>query len=191
MFHQYICYIFVPHSKNANLKINISNLRQVGLFCFATCKQMKQVILKIDDSAYEQFMGMVSLCPQVEVVSVCQNGDKASAIREMRQMQAFRLPSDYVYLMVAMNEGVVKGLPFFYTPKDFLDYMRELNFDGLLGRSTVYDTIAKVQGKYPDWTFSDAPKASEALRRKNLVRLFLSAFVRAQSRKLDGLSDEL
>ena len=29
---------------------------------------MKQVILKIDDSAYEQFMGMVSLCPQVEVV---------------------------------------------------------------------------------------------------------------------------
>ena len=89
--------------------------------------------------------------------------------------------------MVAMNEGVVKGLPFFYTPKDFLDYMRELNFDGLLGRSTVYDTIAKVQGKYPDWTFSDAP----ALRRKNLVRLFLSAFVRAQSRKLDGLSDEL
>jgi hypothetical protein len=93
--------------------------------------------------------------------------------------------------MVAMNEGVVKGLPFFYTPKDFLDYMRELKFDGLLGRSTVYDTIAKVQGKYPDWTFSDAPKASEALRRKNLVRLFLSAFVRAQSRKLDGLSDEL
>jgi hypothetical protein len=160
---------------------------------------MKQVILKIDDSAYEQFMGMVSLCPQVEVVSVCQNGDQqltidiyvASAIREMRQMQAFRLPSDYVYLMVAMNEGVVKGSPFFYTPKDFLDYMRELNFDGLLGRSTVYDTIAKVQGKYPDWTFSDAPKASEALRRKNLVRLFLSAFVRAQSRKLDGLSDEL
>ena len=72
---------------------------------------MKQVILKIDDSAYEQFMGMVSLCPQVEVVSVCQNGDQqltidiyvASAIREMRQMQAFRLPSDYVYLMVAMN----------------------------------------------------------------------------------------
>ena len=126
---------------------------------------MKQVILKIDDSAYEKFMGMVSLCPQVEVVSVCQNGDQqltidiyvASAIREMRQMQAFRLPSDYVYLMVAMNEGVV----------------------------------AKVQGKYPDWTFSDAPKASEALRRKNLVRLFLSAFVRAQSRKLDGLSDEL
>lgn len=159
---------------------------------------MKQVILKIDDSAYEQFMGMVSLCPQVEVVSVCQSGNQqltidiyvASAIREMRQMQAFRLPSDYVYLMVAMNEGVVKGLPFFYTPKDFLDYMRELKFDGLLGRSTVYDTIAKVQGKYPDWTFSDAPKASEALRRKNLVRLFLSAFVRAQSRKLDGSSDE-
>jgi len=68
--------------------------------------------------------------------------------------------------------------------------MREADFDNLPGRTTIYDTIAKVQGKYPDWTFTDAPKASEALRRKNLVKRFLSAFMRAQSRKSDGLSDE-
>ena len=68
--------------------------------------------------------------------------------------------------------------------------MREAEFDGLPGRSTVYNTIAKVRGKYPDWTFTDAPKASEALRRKNLIKQFLSAFMRAQSRKSDGLSDE-
>ena len=81
-------------------------------------------------------------------------------------------------------------LPFFNTPKDFLDYMRESKFDNLPGRSTVYNTIAKVKGKYPDWTFTDAPKASEALRRKNLIKRFLSAFMKAQSRQLDGLSDE-
>jgi hypothetical protein len=143
-------------------------------------------------------MGMVSLCPQVEVVNVCDTGDKkqtmdgyvASAIREMRQRLAFRSPCDYAYLMVAMNESVVKGLPFFYTPKDFIDYMREADFDNLPGRSTVYNTIAKVKGKYPDWTFTDDPKASEALRRKNLIKQFLSAFVRAQAGKLDGLLDE-
>ena len=158
---------------------------------------MKQVVLRIDDAAFEKFMGMVSLCPQVEMLSVCQTGDKkltmdgyvVSAIREMRQTQAFRYPCDYAYLMVAMNESVVKGLPFFYTPKDFIDYMRQSDFDGLPGRTTIYDTIAKVKGKYPDWTFADAPKASESLRRKNLIKLFLSAFMRAQSRKSDGLSD--
>jgi hypothetical protein len=159
---------------------------------------MKQVVLRIDDAAFEKFMGMVSLCPQVEVVNVCDTVDKkqtmdgyvASAIREMRQRLAFRSPCDYAYLMVAMNESVVKGLPFFYTPKDFIDYMREADFDNLPGRSTVYNTIAKVKGKYPDWTFTDDPKASEALRRKNLIKQFLSAFVRAQAGKLDGLLDE-
>ena len=163
-----------------------------------TQETMKQVVLRIDDAAYEKFMGMVSLCPQVEVLNVCQTGDKkltidayvASAIREMRQTLAFRYPCDYAYLMVAMNESVVKGLPFFYTPKDFIDYMREADFDHLPGRTTIYDTMAKVQGKYPDWTFTDAPKASEALRRKNLIKQFLSAFMRAQSRKSDGLLDE-
>ncbi len=159
---------------------------------------MKQVVLRIDDAAFEKFMGMVSLCPQVEVVNVCDTGDKkltmdgfvAMAIREMRQRLAFRSPCDYAYLMVAMNQNVVKGLPFFYTPKDFIDYMREADFDNLPGRSTVYNTIAKVKGKYPDWTFTDDPKASEALRRKNLIKQFLSAFVRAQAGKLDGLLDE-
>ena len=159
---------------------------------------MKQVVLRIDDAAFEKFMGMVSLCPQVEVVNVCDTGDKkqtmdgyvASAIREMRQRLAFRSPCDYAYLMVAMNESVVKGLPFFYTPKDFIDYMREADFDNLPGRSTVYNTIAKVKGKYPDWTFTDDPKASEALRRKNLIKQFLSALVRAQAGKLDDSLDE-
>ena len=161
-------------------------------------RRMRQIILNVEDAAYEQFMGMVALCPMVEVVNVCQSKDAkltidiyvAAAIREMRKMEAFRHPCDYAYLMTAFNESVVKGLPFFYSPKDFLDYMRLLQFDDLPGRSTIYNTIAKVKGKYPDWTFTDAPKASEALRRKNLVKQFLSAFMRAQNRKLDGLSDE-
>ncbi len=163
-----------------------------------TQEKMKQVVLRVDDAAYEKFMGMVSLCPQVEVLNVYDAGSKGltmdvfvvTAIREMRQMQAFRYPCDYAYLMVAMNDGVVKGLPYFYSPKDFLDYLRQSDFDGLPGRTTIYDTIAKVKGRYPDWTFTDAPKASEALRRKNLVKQFLSAMMRAQSRRPDGLSDE-
>ena len=146
---------------------------------------MKQVVLRIDDAAYEKFMGMVSLCPMVEVVNVCQAKDARqmtnhyvmAAIREMRQTRAFRYPCDYAFLMVAFNESVVKGLPFFYSPKDFLDYMKDSDFDDLPGRSTIYNTIAKVKGEY-------------ALRRKNLIKQFLSAFVKAQSGMLDGLSDD-
>ena len=160
---------------------------------------MKQIVLEIEDSAFEQFMGMIELCPQVSVVNVCQTKDAqkstdyyvALAIRAMINMKAFRTPGDYGYLMVAFNDGVVKGLPFFYTPKDFLDYMKESGFKEMPSRNTLYNTIGKVEGKFPDWTFTDAPKASEALRRKNLVKLFLSAYMRALSGKLDDLLDEV
>ena len=58
---------------------------------------MKQVILKIDDLVYEQFMGMVSLCPQVEVVrvdeaAVAQEGKMADRIRHaIIQLRAEKL----------------------------------------------------------------------------------------------------
>ena len=61
---------------------------------------MKEVLIHVEDCAYEKFMGMLSLCPQVEVVSegvaietreaidLC----VARAIREMRADGAFRFP---------------------------------------------------------------------------------------------------
>ena len=103
---------------------------------------MKEIIIHVEDSAYEKFMGMLSLCPQVEVVSegvaietreaidLC----VARAIREMRADGAFRFPSDYTYLMIAANEGQAKGMSFFHSPKEYLDYLKELELDGLPGR---------------------------------------------------------
>jgi hypothetical protein len=158
---------------------------------------MKEVIIHVEDCAYEKLMGMLSLCPQVEVVSegvaietreaidLC----VARAIREMRADGAFRLPGDYTYLMIAANEGLAKGMAFFHTPKEYLDYLKELELDGLPGRSTVYDILSKVDGKYPDWIFIDDPKPKEALRRKNIVRMFLSAFFKAKRAMSDGFSD--
>ena len=48
---------------------------------------MKEVVLRIDDAAFEKFMGMVSLCPMVEVVeideaAVMDGGAMAVRIRE-------------------------------------------------------------------------------------------------------------
>ena len=158
---------------------------------------MKEVVLRIDDSVYEQLMGFIRLCPQVEVVSESKGIETresidlcvACAIREMRQNGAFRHPSDYTYSMLASNEGVVKGLKYFYSPKEFITYLKDLELDGLPGRSTIYDTIAKTSGHYPDWTFSDGPRDTEAMRRRNIARQFLSAFGRARRRLSDGVSE--
>jgi hypothetical protein len=158
---------------------------------------MKEVLLQIEDSAYVKFMGMVSLCPQVKVLSegvaIETRGTTdlcvARAIRDLRADGVFRYPCDYTYLMLAANEGLAKGMAFFCSPKDFIDYLKELELDGLPGRSTLYDTLSKVEGKYPDWTFKDNPKPKEVLRRKNVVKLFLSAFGKARRTASDGMSD--
>ena len=183
LFHQEVCPIFAPHSKNANNRI-ITNLRQVGLFCFATCKQMKQVILKIDDSAYEKFMGMVSLCPQVEVVcessitDVMNDRDQCMvyAIQTLRNNHVFRFGYDYTWVMMAINEGLIDDYERFRSPQAFLDYLYEIGIDKLPSRITLSLAYSKTFNHFPDWTFTDMDNPSEILRRKNVVRQFLSAF---------------
>ena len=94
-------------------------------------KMKKEVVLLIEDSVYEKFMGMVSLCPQVEVVSETMGGVAdldvdycmACAIRELKQCDVLHRFYDYAYIMVALNEEVVKGVPFFYTPMAYLSYL--------------------------------------------------------------------
>lgn len=153
----------------------------------------KKVVMIIEEPACEAIVNAIRLCPQVIKISV-DNVDEIydatdvcmrNAIAQMRDNGAFRKPSDYAYIMMASNEGIVKGVPFFYSPKDFLEYLSALGLERLPGRSTLYDTLAKVNGHYPDWKFSDAPRPAEKIRRNNVVRLFMSAFYRAKR----GLSD--
>ena len=145
---------------------------------------MKEIVLQIDDAAYEKFMGMVSLCPQVQVVSegieVRGTVDQcvAGAIRELQESGKLKHPSDYAYIMLASNESTLKGLPSFCSPNEFIAYLKELGMEKVPGRNTMYYTVNKTVGRYPNWTFSDSPQLSEELRRKNIANLFLSAFRR-------------
>ena len=123
---------------------------------------MKQVILKIDDSAYEKFMGIVSLCPQVEVVcessitDVMNDRDQCMvyAIQTLRNNHVFRFGYDYTWL----------------------DYLYEIGIEKLPSRITLSLAYSKTFNHFPDWTFTDMDNPSEILRRKNVVRQFLSAF---------------
>ena len=145
---------------------------------------MKQVVLRIDDAAYEKFMGMVSLCPMVEVVA---EGDLADtenerdlcmrqAIITLRQNKVFRHYYDYTWIMMAINEGHLNDFDVFKSPQAFINYLYEIGIDQLPTRYTLSLAYSKALGAYPDWTFLDVEKPNEILRRKNVAKQFLSAY---------------
>ena len=145
---------------------------------------MKQLVLEIEDSVYEQFMGMVGICQGVVVIAtedhvdVVSNRDQcmAYAIRTLRQNNVFRHYYDYTWIMMAINEGQIDDFDGFKSPQTFLNYLYELGIDKLPSRITLSLAYSKTLDSFPDWTFVDVDDASEILRRKNVVKQFLSAY---------------
>ena len=145
---------------------------------------MKQIVLEIEYSAYESFMGMIALCPSVKVVGesgiteVMNDRDQCMlyAIQTLRANHAFRFGYDYTWVMMAINEGLLDDYDSFRSPRAFLDYLYEIGIEGLPSRLTLSLAYSKTFGHFPDWTFNDTEKPSEFLRRKNVVKQFLSAY---------------
>ena len=150
--------------------------------------KMKQIVLEIEDSAFERFMGMVSLCPSVEVmasgevVDVMDHRDACMrhAIVTLRHNKVFRRHYDYSWIMMAINEGVMDDFDEFESPQSFIDYLCEIGIDELPDRTTISRACSKTFDSYPNWRFMDTNKPSESLRRKNVVKQFLSAFGEAK-----------
>ena len=161
---------------------------------------MKEVVLRIEDSALEKFLGFVQLCPQVEMVSSSDcietkdviDKSFAYAICDLRDRKVFKTPADYTYIMKAANDGAFYHALYFLTPTDFISYLELLGLKNLTGRSTLYHMKDTIKGKYPDWTFYDSDVVSqyEVLRRKNIVVQFLSAFSKEKRRLLDAQKDK-
>ena len=159
---------------------------------------MKQLVLEIEDSVYEQFMGMVNLCQGVTMVSTS-NGVETmdivdycflEAIKELRDNHVIKHRSDLAYIMLGANDGVIKGLVYFYSPNDYSGYLLQLGIEDLPPRSTIYNKVNDTIGKFPDWEFVGDVKPKEILRRKNIVNQFISAYGRIKRQKLDGFLDK-
>ncbi len=64
---------------------------------------MKQVVLRIEDSAFENFKALLNLCPSIEMVSECSDEEVRKdvdvcikeAINELCKDGVIRKPSDY------------------------------------------------------------------------------------------------
>ena len=143
---------------------------------------MGQIILNVEDAAYEQFMGMVALCPMVEVVAVdesallCQ-GTMAIRIREailqLRAENLLRRKFDYAWLKVAMDS--TDDMPSFDSAQHYLDYLRdELDLDDLPCESSISKMMDMARGQLFNWTFSDTCDAKETTRRNNIVKRFFN-----------------
>ena len=93
---------------------------------------------------------------------------------------AIRRPRDYAWIMMAMNQGAIDDFETFRSHQDFIDYLKEIGLQNVPSRTTLYSAENNTMEEYPNWMFLDNPKTSEALRRTNLVKQFLSAYRRAK-----------
>ena len=159
---------------------------------------MKTVVLRIEDSAFDNFQALIHLCPSIEIVEeyseleVRRDFDicMTEALCTLRNNKVLRKPSDYTYIMQVINDKQVKDAPYFHTPDLFIGYLKNLGLDNLPSRTTIYDTRNVISGEYPNWKFID-PQIDdiETLRRNNVARQFLSAFFKAQRTLSDKISD--
>jgi hypothetical protein len=154
---------------------------------------MRQIVISIDDEAYEPVMGVMKLCDGVEIVDETEIVDIVAdrdvwmrqAIETLRGNKAFRHYYDYTWIMMALNEGLVDDFEAFRSPQAFLDYLYEIGIRNLPSRYSISLAFSKTIDSYPNWTFIDVKSPSESLRRKNVVRQFLSAYGAAKRGKFN------
>ena len=141
---------------------------------------MKEIVLRINDAALEDFLALIRLCPSVEVVDVDEAAlpSKSSmairireAIVQLREEHLLRRKFDYAWLKVAMDS--TDDMPSFESAQRYLDYMRdELQLDDLPCESSISKMMDMARGQLFHWTFSDTSDAQETTRRNNIVKRF-------------------
>lgn len=143
---------------------------------------MKEIVVRVDDASFERLMGMLSLCPSVEVVEVNESAVLSSgplairirhAIVQLREERLLRRMYDYAWLKVAMDSD--DDLPSFESAQKYIDYLGgELQLDGLPSESSVSKMMDAARGQLFNWTFSDTSDAQETTRRNNIVKRFFN-----------------
>ena len=160
--------------------------------------EMKQVILEIEDSVFERFMGMAELCQGVKVVSTSDMADTrdivnlcvAKAITELQKRKVLAFSSDHTFIMLLINQGLVDKHLFFASPLDYIKYLKEIGIEHVPCKSRLYLMVGNTRGKYPEWTFSDNKDTGETTRRNNVARQFLSACLREKRALAEGLTEK-
>lgn len=149
---------------------------------------MRQIIINVEDSAYECVMGTLQLCQQVEVVRVDMLQDMEEsdvdvcfmkAIKELQDDRVIRNQYDYAFIYLAIREGAINEIDAFYSVKCFVDYLRDLGINNPPSKNSISNICTHTQGEFPEWLFLDEKvDVQEERRRRNIVNRFSSAFGR-------------
>lgn len=149
---------------------------------------MKEITLRVPASMVPLIEEWVKHIPEIELASLEESGvyeideinrRMALALKILKENRAIRYGYDYTWIMVAVGDGVVKGLNGFKSPQSFMDYLKSLGVDKVPSRTTISTWFGRVLGMYPNWEFTDTKDPNETMRRKNVVRQLLSALNKA------------
>ena len=145
---------------------------------------MKEITLRVSDDVALMVEQWALLIPEMEIVAKEQPveywlGDMdmkmTLALKELEKNDVIQHLYDYTWIMVAINDGAIKGIGSFRSPQSFIDYLKGLGIEKVPSRSLISSFLDKVLGTYPDWVFVDTEDPREKLRRKNVVRQLISA----------------
>ena len=149
---------------------------------------MKEITLRVPASLVPLIVEWVRHIPEIELASLKESGayeiDEINrrmslALKILKENKAIRYGYDYTWIMVAIGDGVVKGLNGFKSPQSFMYYLTTLGVSKVPSRTTLSTWFGKVLGSYPEWEFTDTKDPNEIMRRKNIVRQLLSALNKA------------
>jgi hypothetical protein len=151
-------------------------------------EEMKEITLRVPDDMVALIEQLAQHLEGVEIADVCDGTltetdiDQCfrQAFMELKQDNVIRKPRDYAWIMMALEQNVIKDVNGFSSHQAYIDYLEMLGVEDVPGRTTLFRAYNLTVGTYPDWTFLDTPKKEEVLRRKNIIVRFSSAFMRAK-----------
>ena len=154
---------------------------------------MKEITLRVPDDMALMIEDWTKFIPKMEMIHIddsmlgvdARDHCAKCAFDKLIEDKAIRRPRDYAWIMLAMNQGVVDDFEGFHSHQDYIDYLKEIGMSVTPSRTTLYNMENITMGDYPEWEFMDGSSPTETLRRKNLVKLFLSAYRRAKRGELN------
>ena len=150
---------------------------------------MKEITLRVPDDMAQMIELWAERIPEMEIVSRQDsteygldgmNSRMALAISKLKENGAIRFIYDYTWMMVAINDGAIKGMGSFRSPQSFIDYLKNLGVERVPSRTTLSTWFGRVYGTFPDWQFIDTDDPQEILRRKNVVNQLIGAWNKAK-----------
>ena len=150
-------------------------------------EQMKEITLRVPEALAPELEALAKKLAQMmeedeedtvtfdEVYDALRN-----AFKEVCDDKVIRRPSDWGWIWLAIDQGVLPDVDGFNSAGSFRGLLKYLEIEPLPCRNTLSRTYNLVEGEFPNWVFLDLPDATEATRRKNVVVRFKSAYMRAK-----------